>query len=195
MTTPQRRTAVSFDDPRYDALRDAIYGIPQSECIALDPYEPVDWDWDPAAPDGLADEYWDPADLDGLSSYWDRMERPTGLNPIDPEAPDPDVDLYEETIGDETVEEALRFLRRLPARDRMVIYLRYGVHCEPQSTQSTASLMRILPMTVTRIEHRVLKELRLALGFGKINDEPEVGAPDEVAPPSPGEPSAPSEAA
>lgn len=171
MATPVRRTAVSLDDQRYEELLWAILSLE-----ADDPY--------PESADGVEE-----SDLC-------LIEVPSGLNPIDPSTPDRDVDVHEQAVLNIMAADVGRLLRTLRARDRMVVYLRYGLGCDVQSTFATASLLRVTQSTVASVERRVLKELRLALGLGRINDEPECTAPEDDAtmPPS-SEPPAPSQAA
>lgn len=53
-----------------------------------------------------------------------------------------------------------RHLRELPARQRLVLCLRYGIDCVPQPKTSVAQLLGVSTKTVYRLEQQALNALR-----------------------------------
>ena len=96
----------------------------------------------------------------------DAHEEDITLGELLAQLPDPDVDVHEAAVVSIERARVRRFVRSLPAHERKVIALRYGLAGEPElSCRQVAARLGISRSGVSDIEQRALARLRGLYGL------------------------------
>lgn len=108
------------------------------------------------------------------AAFW--LLSATGTQEID-HLPDPGVDVEGDAFAAFEADQVRRYVGELPARERLVIQLRYGFSGRALSHAQTADFLGLSASTIWKDEQRALGRLR-----GRYLDELRVWRPENARP-------------